>query len=110
MRQDSLVSTAHVSRGDVTVSWPRRHVQVRRAECPPKIASVLVHEVWHVGHGSNEAGVHAAQLSTLVALDAGPSNLLYSEVTARCRHDAALASIRRRRVAMSPRILAILTR
>jgi hypothetical protein len=46
-----------------------------------KIASVLVHEEWHVRHGSNEAGAYAAQLSTLVALDAGPGNPLYSEVT-----------------------------
>ena len=37
-------------------------------------------------NGSNEAGAHAAPLSTLVALDARPSNRLYSELTARCRH------------------------
>ena len=46
-----------------------------------KIASVLVHEEWHVRHGSNEAGAYAAQLSTLIYLDAGPGNPLYSEVT-----------------------------
>jgi hypothetical protein len=46
-----------------------------------KIASVLVHEEWHVRHGSDEAGAYAAQLSTLIALDAGPGNPLYSEVT-----------------------------
>jgi hypothetical protein len=45
-----------------------------------KIASVLVHEEWHVRHGSDEAGAYAAQLTTLVALDAGPGNPLYSEV------------------------------
>ena len=36
---------------------------------PRKSASVLVHEEWQVRHGSNEAGVYAAQLSTVVALD-----------------------------------------
>ncbi len=36
-----------------------------------KIASVLVHEEWHVRHGSNEAGAYAAQLSTLAALRQG---------------------------------------
>ena len=61
-------------------------------------------------NGSNEAGAHAAQLSTLVALDAGPDNPRYSEVTRSMQATMRLASIRRRRVAMSPRILAILTR
>jgi len=46
-----------------------------------KIASVLVHEEWHVRHGSDEAGAYAAQLTTLVALDAGPGNPVYYEVT-----------------------------
>jgi hypothetical protein len=46
-----------------------------------KIASVLVHEEWHVRHGSDEAGAYAAQLSTLASLDAGPGNPLYYEVT-----------------------------
>ena len=46
-----------------------------------KIASVLVHEEWHVRHGSDEAGAYAAQLGILVYLDAGPGNPLYDEVT-----------------------------
>lgn len=46
-----------------------------------KIASVLVHEEWHVRHGSDEAGAYVAQLATLVYLDAGPGNPLYVEVT-----------------------------
>jgi hypothetical protein len=46
-----------------------------------KIASVLVHEEWHVRHGSNEAEAYMAQLTTLVSLDAGPGNPVYSEVT-----------------------------
>jgi hypothetical protein len=46
-----------------------------------KIASVLVHEEWHVRHGSDEAGAYAAQLSTLTSLAAGPGNPVYYEVT-----------------------------
>jgi hypothetical protein len=46
-----------------------------------KIASVLIHEEWHVRHGSDEAGAYAAQLSTLISLDAGPGHPLYHEVT-----------------------------
>ena len=45
-----------------------------------KIASVLVHEEWHVRHGSDEAGTYAAQLTTLASLDAGPGSRLYHEV------------------------------
>jgi hypothetical protein len=46
-----------------------------------KIASVLVHEEWHVLHGGDEAGAYRAQLATLAYLGAGPGNLLYQEVT-----------------------------
>jgi hypothetical protein len=46
-----------------------------------KIASVLVHEEWHVRHGGDEAEAYLAQLSTLIALNAGPGNPLYGEVT-----------------------------
>jgi len=45
-----------------------------------RIASVLVHEEWHVLHGSDEAGAYAAQLSVLAALGAGPGHPLYYEV------------------------------
>jgi hypothetical protein len=45
-----------------------------------KIASVLIHEEWHVRHGSDETGAYLAQLTTLASLDAGPGNPLYAEV------------------------------
>jgi hypothetical protein len=63
-----------------------------------KIASVLVHEEWHVRHGSDEAGAYAAQLTTLVALHAGPGNPVYYEVT-----KSMQATIRRLREA-APRV------
>jgi hypothetical protein len=46
-----------------------------------KIASVLVHEEWHVRNGRVEERAYVAQLTTLVSLDAGPGNPLYTEVT-----------------------------
>ena len=46
-----------------------------------RIASVLVHEEWHVRHGGDEAGAYAAQQTTLIRLNAGPGNPLYHEVT-----------------------------
>ena len=45
------------------------------------IASVLVHEEWHVRHGGDEAGAYAAQQTTLIRLNAGPGTPLYHEVT-----------------------------
>ena len=56
------------------------------------IASVLVHEEWHVRYGGDEAGAYAAQLLTLIALNAGPGNPLYDEVTR-----SMLVTIRRSR-------------
>lgn len=45
-----------------------------------KIASVLIHEEWHVRNGSDESGAYVAQLSTLAYLGAGPGHWLYREV------------------------------
>jgi hypothetical protein len=57
-----------------------------------KIASVLIHEEWHVRHGADEPGAYAAQLTTLASLDAGPGNPLYAEVQRSKR-----AALRRKR-------------
>lgn len=51
-----------------------------------KIASVLIHEEWHVRNGADEGGAYAAQLAALLYLDAGPGNPLYVEVTRSMRH------------------------
>jgi len=51
-----------------------------------KLASVVVHEEWHVRHGANEADAYAAQLTTLVALRAGPGTPLYNEVRRAMRY------------------------
>ena len=59
----------------------RASYRCRELDAIRKIASVLVHEEWHVRHGSDEAGAYLAQLSTLTALDAGPGHPLYYEVT-----------------------------
>lgn len=46
-----------------------------------KIASVIVHEEWHLKHGSDETGAYQAQLTTLAALGDGPGSPLYYEVS-----------------------------
>jgi hypothetical protein len=63
-----------------------------------KIASVLIHEEWHVRHGSDEAGAYAAQLTTLSYLNAGPGNPLYYEVTRSmlaAKRERAVVALRR---------------
>ena len=45
-----------------------------------KIASVIVHEEWHIRHGPDEAEAYAAQLTALTALHAGPGSPLFTEV------------------------------
>lgn len=45
-----------------------------------KIASVIVHEEWHLAHPGDEAGAYQAQLAALVRTGAGPGNVLYAEV------------------------------
>jgi len=46
-----------------------------------KLASVLVHEEWHVKHGRDEAGAYAAQLITLAYLGSGPGSPAYYAVS-----------------------------
>lgn len=65
-----------------------------------KLASILVHEEWHVRHGSDEGGAYAAQLTALAALRAGPGSPLYTEVTKAMRFALAQQSVRR--IAMIP--------
>jgi hypothetical protein len=45
-----------------------------------KIASVVVHEEWHVRHPGDEEGAYAAQLNALAELGVGPGNPLYLDV------------------------------
>jgi hypothetical protein len=45
-----------------------------------RIASVLVHEEWHVQNGPDERGAYQAQLMALMMLDAGPGNPVYAGV------------------------------
>ena len=45
-----------------------------------KIASVLIHEEWHLRNGPDEKGAYVAQLALLAYLDAGPGTALFNEV------------------------------
>lgn len=54
-----------------------------------KLASVLVHEEWHVVHKASESDAYAAQLTALTAMGSGPGTPLYSEVRRAMRHTLA---------------------
>jgi hypothetical protein len=58
-----------------------RQAQLRCGNTEPlrKLASILVHEEWHVLHGSDEGGAYAAQLTTLAML-AGADSALFNGV------------------------------
>jgi hypothetical protein len=45
-----------------------------------KLASVLVHEEWHIRHGTDERGAYEAQLGTLLRLGAQPDSFVYTGV------------------------------
>jgi len=87
----SAHAEAFVRTGDpriyvVTSSPAFRSAQLARDRCGDllavrKLASVIVHEEWHVNHGGDEAGAYAAQLTTLTFLGAGPGNSLYYAVS-----------------------------
>ena len=58
---------------------------VQRTECRRigplrKLASVLVHEEWHLRHGADERAAYQAQLTALLALGEEPGRPLYDGV------------------------------
>ncbi|HZM91767.1 MAG TPA: hypothetical protein VFB92_00025 [Vicinamibacterales bacterium] len=45
-----------------------------------KLASVIVHEEWHVRHGTDERGAYEAQLTALASMSAGLGTAVYGDV------------------------------
>jgi hypothetical protein len=56
------------------------HAQCRQSPAFALLASVIVHEEWHLRHGANEDAAYAAQLTTLHSLGFGPESSLYHRV------------------------------
>jgi hypothetical protein len=67
-----------------------------------RIASVLIHEEWHVRNGADERGAYQAQLMALLTLDAGPGNPAYEGVKRAMREALALRSRQARSPADRP--------
>lgn len=57
-----------------------------------KLASIVVHEEWHIRHGPDERGAYQAQLDTLVRLGVGPGEPVHYGVV-----QAMVAASRRQR-------------
>jgi hypothetical protein len=49
-------------------------------EARRKLASIVIHEEWHVKHGAGEAEAYNAQLLTLLRLGSGPGRPEYQDV------------------------------
>ena len=58
----------------------RYKVECRNLDALRMIASVIVHEEWHIKHGSDERNAYFAQLNELQRLGAGPGRWPYDNV------------------------------
>jgi hypothetical protein len=67
------------------------------------VASVIVHEEWHVTHGSDERSAYLAQLTALQQLGAGPGRWPYESVR---RAMAQVLDAESQRVALARRQIA----
>lgn len=86
----SIRAEAFVRGGDKTIylmasSPALMRAQRARYKCGElndlrRIASVLVHEEWHVRNGPDEVGAYQAQLMALRTLNAGSGNPVYAGV------------------------------
>lgn len=57
-----------------------RDAQLRKRDAVRKLASILVHEEWHVKNGADEAGAYHAQLAELLRQGEAPDRYLYRSV------------------------------
>lgn len=51
-----------------------------------KLASILIHEEWHLKHGADEERAYERQLTALTELGAGPGTRVYRDVRLAMRH------------------------
>ena len=54
--------------------------ECRHTDALRKLASILVHEEWHLQHGMDERGAYYAQLTSLQSLGLGPDSAVYHGV------------------------------
>jgi hypothetical protein len=85
----SVGTEAYVQRGKIFVIGSAAVVQQaagkRQGECGDvyavkKLASILIHEEWHLKHGPDEKGAYERQLVALQQLGIGPGVNVYHDV------------------------------
>ena len=84
------------------VAAAAQHRSSTRGQCVERhalkmVASIIVHEQWHLEHGSDERGAYYAQLTELIRLGLGAGTWATNSVT-RSMHAALEAQARRLRV------------
>ena len=95
---DPAIPTIYVmTTSDVFIAAQAMH-RCEDVEPMRKLASILVHEEWHVRHGSDEKGAYAAQLTALSMLGQQQDSRLYygvrrSMAVALSRQQALRASL-----------------
>lgn len=84
----------------IVISTPMFETLLRQDDCAisqmdlwRKLASVIVHEEWHLRHGADEEGAYAAQLMALALMGNGNGQAVYEHVRRTMRivhaHDKA---------------------
>ena len=68
--------TIHV----ITSAAAFRDAKCERRESLVKLASILVHEEWHVRNGADERGAYEAQLMSLMLMGYGPDHPVFQWV------------------------------
>jgi 23S rRNA C2498 (ribose-2'-O)-methylase RlmM len=97
-----LVASAPVFRTAVEAQDGSR--ECRGLDALRFIASIIVHEEWHLKHGSDEEGAYYAQLTELQRLGAGPGRWPYNSVkramTVALEDESRRLSLARRQLAL----------
>ena len=68
-----------------------------------KLASILVHEQWHLQHGADERTAYEAQLTALLSFGVPPESIIYHEVV---KSMLAVSKADRMKMARSPAAVA----
>ena len=85
IRAEAFVSLPEARIFVVTTSETFQDAMKSRSTCSEsaplkKLASILMHEEWHIRNGSDESGAYYAQLTTLIRLGVQPDNNTYRGV------------------------------
>jgi len=93
-----LIASAPVFRSALEAKSERG--QCRGLDSLRLIASIIVHEEWHLNHDSTEEGAYYAQLTALLQLGSGPGRWPYESVR-KALHSVRTAEARRMQIASS---------